>query len=143
MDLRPITDTYSAAPQLGPEDMAVLAERGVATVIDNRPDDEIPPSHRAAAMRAAAEAAGLTFVFNPIIHGGLAEAQIERQADAIAASDGPVVAYCASGNRSTIIWALGVAGALPPGDIVRRAAANGYDLGGLRPELERRAATGG
>ncbi len=140
MDLRPITDRYSVAPQLDPEDMAKLAEQGVATVIDNRPENEIPPSHQAAAIQAAAEAAGLTFVFNPIVPGGLTEAQVEEQADAIAASEGPVVAYCASGNRSSIVWALGAAGEVTPAEIIATTTANGYNLTGLLPELERRAA---
>jgi uncharacterized protein (TIGR01244 family) len=91
-------------------------------------------------MQGAAEAAGLAFVFNPVTGGALTESNVEEQADAIAASEGPVVAYCASGNRSTIVWALGVAGDVPVDEILQRAAANGYDLAWLRPQLETLAA---
>ncbi|MCR9067242.1 MAG: TIGR01244 family sulfur transferase [Rhodobacteraceae bacterium] len=143
MDLRPVTDDYIAAPQLDPGDFAALAQQGVTTVIDNRPDTEVPPSHQAAAMQAAAEAAGLTFVYNPVVHTALTEAHIEEQADAIAASDGKVVAYCASGTRSTIVWALGAAGEMDPDDIIARAKGAGYDLAHLAPELARRAAGAG
>ncbi len=140
MDLRQITDTYRTGPHLDPEDMADLAAEGVTTVICNRPDGEVPPSHQAAAMQAAAEAAGLTFVYNPIVPGALTEAHVEEQADAIAASEGPVVAYCASGNRSTIVWGLGAAGTYSAQEIIKRAADGGYNLTGLADELERRAA---
>ena len=136
MDLKQITDGYAVSPQLEPADMAQLAQDGVTTVICNRPDGENPPPLQAAAMQQAAEAAGLAFVFNPVVGGMLTGDNVDEQADAIAGSDGPVVAYCASGNRSTIVWALGVAGEVPVDEILSRATANGYDLAWLRPQLE-------
>lgn len=143
MDLRPIINGYTVAPQLQPEDMQALADQGVSTVICNRPDAEIPAPLQAAAMQAAAEAAGLNFVFNPVVGGALTEANVEEQADAIAASEGPVVAYCASGNRSTVVWAFGVAGVVPVAQIMEAAAKYGYPFEGLRPHLEAIAARRG
>jgi uncharacterized protein (TIGR01244 family) len=140
MDLRQIADGYAVTPQLEPGDMPRLAEAGVTTVICNRPDAENPPPLRAAAMQEAAEAAGLAFVFNPVTSGMLTEANVEEQAEAIAGSDGPVVAYCASGNRSTVVWALGMADRMAPEDILARASAAGYDLNWMRPQLEALAA---
>ncbi len=140
MDLRPITDSYTVAPQLDPSDMAALAASGVTTVICNRPDGENPPSHQAAAMQAAAEAAGLAFVFNPVVGGQLTMDNVEEQRDAIDAAEGPVVAYCASGNRSTIVWALGMAGDLPTDEIIAQGEKWGYQLEWLRPQIEALAA---
>lgn len=140
MDLRQITDTYSVAPQLEPADMAELAAQGVTTVICNRPDAENPPPLQAAAMQAAAEAAGLSFVFNPVVGGQLTLDTVEEQADAIDAAGGPVVAYCASGNRSTIVWALGQAGRMPTDEIIARGEAQGYQMEWLRPQIEALAA---
>ena len=140
MDLKQIAHGYSVTPQIEPGDMARLAQSGVTTVICNRPDAENPPLLQAAAMQEAAEAAGVAFVFNPVTSGMLTEANVEEQAEAIAGSDGPVVAYCASGNRSTVVWALGVADKMSPDDILARASAAGYDLNWLRPQLEALAA---
>jgi len=140
MDLRPITDTYTVAPQLDPADMATLAAAGVTTVICNRPDAENPPPLQAAAMQQAAEAAGLSFVFNPVVGGQLTMDNVDEQRDAIDAAEGPVVAYCASGNRSTIVWALGMAGVLPADDIIARGEKWGYQMEWLRPQLEALAA---
>ncbi|RMA43370.1 TIGR01244 family sulfur transferase [Rhodophyticola porphyridii] len=136
MDLRPITETYSVAPQLEPSDMPALAQAGVSTVICNRPDAENPPALQAAQMQAAAEAAGIAFVFNPIIGGGMTMDNVEEQADAIAGADGPVVAYCASGNRSSIVWALTRAGRMPTDEILAATRAAGYNLDGVRPQIE-------
>ncbi|MGB3556164.1 MAG: sulfur transferase domain-containing protein, partial [Jannaschia sp.] len=43
MDIRPLDDTTSVAPQLDPGDFAALAADGVVAVICNRPDAEVPP----------------------------------------------------------------------------------------------------
>jgi len=140
MDLRPITETYTVAPQLEPGDMAVLAEQGVTTVICNRPDAENPAPLQAAQMQAAAEAAGLNFVFNPVVGGQLTLDNVEEQSDALDAAGGPVVAYCASGNRSTIVWALGQAGQMSTDEIIAKGEAHGYKLEWLRPQIEALAA---
>lgn len=139
MPLRPITDQFSVSDQITPQDMAAFAAQGIRTIICNRPDQEVPLTHQSNAMQTAAEAAGLTFIFNPIVPNGLTEANVSTQIHAITQTDGPVVAYCATGNRSTTAWALGVAGDISPDDVIKRAAAQGYDLSGLRSELQRRA----
>ena len=138
---RPITDQYSVSDQITPEDMATFVAQGIRTIICNRPDSEVPPPHQSNAMRAAAEAEGLFFIYNPIMPNGLTEANISNQMDAIAQTDGPVIAYCASGNRSVITWAMGVSagGDMSPDDIITRAAAQGYNLSGLLPALKQRA----
>ncbi len=136
MDLRAITDSYSVAPQLEPADMATLAASGVTTVICNRPDGENPPPLQAAEMQAAAEAAGLAFVFNPVVGGQLTMDNVDEQRDAIDGAEGPVVAYCASGNRSTVVWALGMAGSLPTDEIIARGEKWGYQLQWLRAQID-------
>jgi uncharacterized protein (TIGR01244 family) len=142
MDIRPITPDYAVSPQIDPEDMAAIAAAGYRVVIDNRPDAEIPPSHHAAPMRAAAEAAGLTFVENPVIGGQLTMQNVEAQGAAIAAAEGPVLAYCASGNRSSIVWALSQAGTRPTDELIGLPARFGYQLEGLRGQIEALAARG-
>lgn len=142
MDIRQITDSYAVAPQLEPTDFAALAEAGFTTVICNRPDAEVPAPLQAAAMQAAAEASGLAFIFNPITHGALNETMVEEQADAIEAAEGKTIAYCASGTRSTIIWALGQAGEMATEDILATAARAGYALDFLRPTIEDMARRG-
>jgi uncharacterized protein (TIGR01244 family) len=136
MERRQITETYSVSPQLAPQDVAHLAEDGVRVLINNRPDSEVPPEVQSAALREAAEAAGLTFIDNPVVHGALTLEIIETQRAAIDEADGPVHAYCASGNRSTIVWGLGAAGTLDTETILGRAAAAGYSLDALRPQLD-------
>ena len=135
MDLRPLDDITAVAPQLDPGDFDALAADGVTTIICNRPDHEVPPSHQAAAMQSAAEAAGLAFTYNPVTMPQLTLDAVEEQAEAIAGAEGRVVAYCASGTRSAILWALAQAGQMPAGDILAATARAGYALDGLRPQI--------
>jgi uncharacterized protein (TIGR01244 family) len=105
-------------------------------VVCNRPDAEVPPDLQADAIRAAAEAEGLRFVMNPLSHGSLSMDHIETQGRALAESDGPVFAYCASGNRSSILWALSQAGRVATDDLVAAGARAGYNLEAVRPQIE-------
>ncbi len=136
MDIRPITEDYAVSPQIALEDIPAIMAAGYTTVICNRPDGEIPPQIQASAMREAAEAAGLAFVENPIHPGGFGEQTVAVHASALDEATGPVLAYCASGTRSTFIWALTQAGARPTDEIITAGAAQGYDLGGLRGMIE-------
>ena len=136
MDIRPLTPDYAVSPQIGPSDLPAIKAAGYAMVIDNRPDAEIPAPLHATTMQAAAQALGLAFVVNPVIGGALTLANVDAQRAAIAAATGPVLAYCASGNRSSVVWALSQAGQLPVEDLIAIPARHGYQLEHLRPQLE-------
>lgn len=137
MDIRHLTDAYAVSPQIGVEDAVALRDAGFTTVIDNRPDAEIPSDLHTDPMREAVEAAGLVFVANPVMPGALTMGNVEAQRAAIDASSGPVLAYCASGNRSSVVWALAHAAEMDADELIERPARHGYDLNHLRPTLER------
>lgn len=136
MDLREITPDYYVAPQIGPHDVAQLKAAGITDVICNRPDMEVSAAENADTIKAAVTAAGLAFHDNPVTNGGLTEDMVALQAQVIQAATGPVFAYCRSGTRSTIVWALGQAGHRPTDEIIAAAAQGGYDLGHLRAQID-------
>ncbi|MFN0114644.1 MAG: TIGR01244 family sulfur transferase [Paracoccaceae bacterium] len=138
MTFRMLTPGYATSPQIAPADVPAIREGGFTTVICNRPDGENPPELSAAALRGAVEAAGMTFVDNPVTGGALTEANVAAQGAAIAAAPGPVFAYCASGNRSSIVWALSQAGRQPTDALIAAAAAWGYNLEPYRERIEAR-----
>ena len=140
MDIRPLTPTYAVSPQISPEDLPLIAEAGFSTVICNRPDAENPPEWQAAAMAEAAAAAGLQFHNLPLTHQTMTAENVARQRDLINAASGPVLAYCASGTRSSVIWSLGQAGHLSTDQILAATAQAGYQLDQLRPTLDAMAA---
>ncbi|CUH82648.1 TIGR01244 family sulfur transferase [Tropicibacter naphthalenivorans] len=136
MDTRKITDKYFVSPQISPEDAATLHEAGFRLVICNRPDGENPPELWAEAIGAAVTDAGMEFAVLPLTHQTMNAENILRQSELVAAADGPVLAYCASGTRCSVIWALGNAAKLGADAVLEATAEAGYDLSGLRPTLE-------
>jgi uncharacterized protein (TIGR01244 family) len=135
--IRRIDDHISVAPQIQPEDLAAIAAAGFTAIVNNRPDDEDAGQPSGAAIRAAAEAAGLAYSAIPVTQSGFSHPQIDAMAAALAASPGPVLAYCRSGTRSCNLWALAEAKTDGhPDTLMAKAAATGYDLTGIRPLLD-------
>lgn len=141
MDIRKIASNYSVSPQILPTDVAAIKAAGFTTVLCNRPDEEVPSDIGSDAMRTAVEAAGLRFVFNPVTHQSLNAEMVKVQMSTIEQSSGPVLAYCASGTRSSIVWSLGSAKSMPVDAIIEAAARAGYDLEGLRQRITDLAAS--
>lgn len=136
MDIRQITPSFFAAPQISPEDMPEIAAAGIKRIVCNRPDAEVPPSHQADAIAAAAKDAGLEFEHQPMTHQTMTPDVIAKNYKLLTEAPGPVLAYCASGTRSTIAWALASAKTMPVDEIISAAEKGGYDLANLRPTLE-------
>lgn len=135
--IRPINESVSVAPQIAPEDVPGIAAAGFKAIVNNRPDDEEEGQPSGAAIRAAAETAGLTYVAIPVTHAGFSHPQLDAMASALVAAEGPVLAYCRSGTRSCNLWALAAAKAGRNPDLLQRQAEDaGYDLSGIRPMLD-------
>ena len=135
MTPRFVEDGAAVAGQVGIDDVAALRAAGFTRIINNRPDGEEPgqPSH--AELAAAAARVGLEVEAMPIA-GGFPPDAVEAMARAIEAADGPVLAFCRSGTRSAMLWALARASrGGDPTDLVARGAAAGYDLRALAPSL--------
>jgi uncharacterized protein (TIGR01244 family) len=136
MDIREITTRYYVSPQIDAEDMSKLKTQGFTCVICNRPDEEIPASHHALAMERAAKDAGLEFVINPLTHDTMTDERLALQRATLEGAEGKVLAYCASGTRSTVAWVLGHADSASPDALLEAAAKGGYHLEALRGRIE-------
>ena len=136
MQTHQLTEQLSVAPQIEAADMATLAARGFRSVINNRPDGEEPGQPSNATLEAAAHAAGLQWCHVPIA-GMPEQAKVQAFADALHQLPSPLLAFCRSGNRSSMLWALQAQGTAD--SIVETARGAGYDLSQLRPWLGRAA----
>jgi len=128
-DIRPVTEDFAVAPQLAPSDMAEAAARGFRLVINNRPDGEAPDQPASAEMARAAHEAGLDYLHIPVV-GGPQAAQVEAVRQAVGSVDGPVLAFCRSGTRCIVTWAIGqaIAGERTREELIRLGRDAGYDL---------------
>lgn len=136
---RHLTDTFAVAPQISIEDLTELKAQGFRTIVCNRPDNEVTEELSSGNMEKACEDLGLKFILNPLSHGSLSPEHVELQRQAAISPD-PVLAYCASGNRSSILWGLAMAGTHTTEDILKRTSEAGYNLQAIVPQLEAMAA---
>ena len=138
---RKLTENVLVSPQLALADVAAAAASGVAMIINNRPDGEDPDAPQSADIAAAAAAAGLNYVEIPVGHAGFSEPQVDAMIAALEQAEGPILAYCRSGTRSTLLWALAQAKqGENPEAIARAAMQAGYDISPVRAMVDMLAA---
>lgn len=137
---RQITETVFASPQIDVAAIEKAQRLGIVRVINNRPEGESDDQTPGDEIEAAARAAGIDYVAIPVSHAGFSQAQIDAMEQALAV-EGPVLAYCRSGTRSTLLWALARAKAGDnPAVIASKAAGAGYDVTPVRELIEMFAA---
>ena len=136
MQINTLSDDYSVSPQIDVTDVPSIAQAGFKSVICNRPDQENPVSRQIEAIKASVEAAGMDFAENVFDPSSFGPDKIERQAELLAQLPGPVFAYCASGNRCSVVWAFTQAGRVATDRILDATTRAGYQLAHLRPQLE-------
>jgi len=130
-DIRPVTAAFAVAPQIETADLTDIAAHGYRLVINNRPDHEAEDQPTSDEMAMAAEVAGLDYVHIPV-RGGPTQDQAVAMKAAVDAADGAVLAFCRSGTRSIITWALGQALAgVPRHQLIEAGRRAGYDLTGV------------
>lgn len=124
---RRVEDSFWVSPQIAPEDIEAARALGVRVIVNNRPDGEEPGQIPGAELKAAAEAAGLAYVASPVRGGPTAD---DVQAMTGALAQGPVLAFCRSGTRSILVWAITqlTTGARDREDVLALARNAGFDL---------------
>ena len=137
MKLNQLEDGFSVSPQLRAEDFEAIAAAGYKVVINNRPDGEKHDYIPAAEAAELARAHGLEYHHIPVSPTQLTAEAIAKFKSVLEAISGPAVAHCATGKRSSAMWAICKAGAIEVDHILEQCALAGHDLSGLRPMLAR------
>ena len=129
---RQLDDRTLIDGQIAPGAVAALKQLGVTMIVNNRPDGEDQGQPTSAEIEAAAKAAGIDYRHVPIARG-LGPSDIEAMRDAMhAASDGKLYAFCRSGNRSALAWAVAKSeDGMTRAELERCAADAGFDLGAV------------
>lgn len=135
-ELRNVTPTFAVAGQISVADLEAAAAAGFKVVIKNRPEQEEPGQPGEADLRAAAEAAGMRYHALPFT-GPPPPGVVSSMAGLLEQARGPVLAYCRTGRRSIMAWAMAeaLAGNRRPDEIIALAAKAGYDLSGALDAL--------
>lgn len=99
MSIRTIDPNFHVTGQITPQQIAEVAKLGYKTVICMRPDNEGFNQPAFADMAKAAKDAGLDAHYIPVVPGAMTEAQAKELKTILDEEKGPILAYCASGNR--------------------------------------------
>ena len=93
----------SLASQIQLDDLALIKKKGFETIINNRPDNEAPNQPSDEEISARAREQGLSYFYIPILPSGISAENIEQTIVALKKTEGPVLAFCRSGTRSSVL----------------------------------------
>jgi uncharacterized protein (TIGR01244 family) len=138
--IRQLDARVATAGQLKADDMREVARMGFRAVINNRPDGEAwfgQPSSDT--LHAAAVAARLQSHFVPIALPTLGPDEVRAFHTIMRTTEGPMLAFCASGFRCALMWLLAQAAFdhADVDDLIARATHAGHDLSRSRELIER------
>lgn len=106
MTITKLNSQLSVRPQVFPHEIPEIAAAGFKGIINNRPDNEAPEQPTSAQIEAEARRHGLAYWHIPIVPGQAMEADARAFAEALRQADGPVLAFCRTGNRSTGLFKM-------------------------------------
>lgn len=130
--LAPLAPGISAAGKLDRTDIAALADSGVQTIVNNRPDGEDPGQLPADEARRIAEQRGIAYHHIPVTAATLTRADVDAMAELLARAESPIVLHCRSGTRSTLLWSLvRLRDGADPSALIAEAARHGIDIAAL------------
>ena len=122
----------SAAGKLDRADIEGLADSGIRTIVNNRPDGEDPGQLPADEARRLAEARGIAYHHIPVTAATLTSGDVDAMEALLAGAERPIVLHCRSGTRSTLLWALvRLREGADPSSLVAEAAHHGIDIAAL------------
>ncbi|MFM2485971.1 TIGR01244 family sulfur transferase [Celerinatantimonas yamalensis] len=128
MKIHYLEPNFAVSPQIEHTDLHDIAQLGFKTIICNRPDGEHHEQPSQQQLAQLAEELGLTFIYLPLQNGQIQQADGRQLAATIAETELPILAFCRSGTRSAIAWALANTAHRSAEEIRACVEAQGYSL---------------
>lgn len=127
--LRELDEKTLISGQIMPAEVPAFGAAGVTMIVNNRPDGEDADQPLSADIEAAAAQAGIEYRHIPIVRG-MGPSDVDAMRQAIAETgEGKMLAFCRSGNRSALVWAVAQSDeGVPREELERRAEGAGISL---------------
>ena len=131
MMLNKIIDDYVVSDQITEDDIEKLKDAGFKTIFCNRPDNEEQNQVTVKSIRDKAVELGINFIHQPVIGGQISQNDVDTFSEYYDDATKPIFAYCRTGTRSSMLWALSESGKRPIDEILKLTTAAGYNLNKL------------
>ena len=104
MQIQQLSEGYFVCPQISINDLAILARHGFQAILCNRPDGEEPLQPGQQEIAETAKSLGIEFRYQPIVPGQITQADLAEFSKLLEELPMPVLAYCRTGARCTMLW---------------------------------------
>lgn len=128
MDIKHLNESFFVSKQIKLTDLKQLAESGIKTVINNRPDGESQDQVCSDILAVQLQKLGLEYHFLPVSRGQISQKNFSKFGAIVKNETGPILAFCRTGTRSTLLWAKSKEDIMPAEVIYDTAFKAGYDL---------------
>ncbi|WP_373742040.1 TIGR01244 family sulfur transferase [Neisseria sp.] len=144
MSILKLTDTLYISPQLTEADAETAARLGIKSVICNRPDAEQPDQPDFARVSQWLAAQNITqAAHQPVTAPAINAADVAEFQRLLSELPAPVLAYCRTGTRSSLLWGFHqVQNGMTTAEVKTAAAKAGVDLTQFEERLNQAAANG-
>jgi sulfide:quinone oxidoreductase len=135
MKFAKINSELTVSDQITIEDLKEIYAQGYKTIFCNRPDHESEGQLDFSVIEKEAQNLGIKTIHQPVIGGQISDDDIAQFGSSFELAQKPIFAYCRTGTRCSMLWALSHAKTLPIDEILSKTQIAGYDLSLLKDRL--------
>jgi len=135
MKFAKINNELTVSDQITIEDLKKIQAQGYKTIFCNRPDQESEGQLTFSTIEKEAQNLGIKAIHQPVIGGQISDDDIAQFGSYFELAQKPIFAYCRTGTRCSMLWALSHVKTLPIDEILSKAQIAGYDLSPIKDRL--------
>ncbi len=135
MKFAKINTELTVSDQITIEDLKEIQAQGYKTIFCNRPDQESEGQLTFSTIEKEAQNLGIKAIHQPVIGGQISDDDIAQFGSSFELAQKPIFAYCRTGTRCSMLWALSHVKTLPIDEILSKAQIAGYDLSPIKDRL--------
>lgn len=136
MQFKALTAKYHVSKPISADVIPLLADQGFVKIICNLPDGEIDGQPHSATLADVAASYEIDFDYIPVTVTELTPQVVLRHTKAVIETEGAVLAYCATGRRAAMLWALEFSDKYSQDRIISKARAIGFDFSSMIQKLD-------
>lgn len=135
MELKQVNTEFFLSDQITQQDVEKIVEKGVKTILCNRPDGEGADQPNIIEIEQTAAQYGIQVHYLPVTSGKVTNEQAQEFKNIYEKAKKPLLAFCRTGTRSITLWALSQGYEQNLEQTLLTAKTLGYDLQGVVPRI--------